>query len=141
MWKHLDLISYLAGISLYMTIAGMLAIPAYLCSKKKTIDIDDQGLRYFIDNELKVEFPLWKIFKIETKIRIRRYTSASLLIIWENDHQAILNLNDWELELDKMKEIFNILMNYSTEYKFNVEDKLKWGIGSNLGRKASVGPK
>jgi hypothetical protein len=95
-------------------------------ARKKTIEIDYDQFRYFINNELRIEFPLWKISKIENKVRLRHYTSATHLIIWENNKTAILNINDWEVELVKMKEIFKILSNHSTEYKFIVENKLKW---------------
>jgi len=126
MWNKINLLEFFGDIVLFMIFAGMLAIPAYFISRKKTIEIDNENFRYFVGDELKIEFPLWKIFKIENKLRIRKYTSAFHLIIWENNKQVILNLNDWEVELEKMMEIFKILINYSTEYKFKIENKLNW---------------
>ena len=109
-----------------MSITLMLAVPAIFASRRKALEVDREGVRYFIGGTKVNDFPLWRIRKVETKFRARRYTAASYLNIWEDKDITLLNFNDWEFETEKMKQVFRELLAYQGEYKFEVDDKLKW---------------
>ena len=121
-WKTID--ELVIGSIIICTLGTIgFGYAGYFFIMLKTLQIDNEGVRYIFDKKIKIDLSWREITKIETHTRENK--TFYLLI---NGAEKRINFNSTDIGASKedLQRAFYELLRYQPQYHFQVEDEVGW---------------